>query len=76
MSAYSDNQIGTLLLNLNSLRHPTKLENRLLQIQDEFQILRELTSTQENTELTELTNQLKHQLELSRVTLELAPSKR
>lgn len=70
----TDGHIGTLLANLQSMRHLTTLETRLLQIQDEYQLLREFANSATDKQsaqgdLTELIDHLKEQLVLNKVPL-------
>lgn len=69
----TEGHIGTLLANLQSMRHLTTLETRLLQIQDEYQLLREFANSPANknahVDMTELIDHLKDQLELNKVPI-------
>lgn len=71
--ADTDGHIGTLLANLQSMRHLTTLELRLLQIQDEYQLLREFANSNDKQnaqgDLTELIDHLKDQLLVNKVPL-------
>lgn len=71
--ADTEGHIGTLLANLQSMRHLTTLEMRLLQIQDEYQLLREFATAHSNNapqhDMHELIDHLKDQLVLNRVPI-------
>ena len=69
----TEGHIGTLLANLQSMRHLTTLELRLLQIQDECQLLREFANSQDSEnaqgDMTELIDHLKEQLVLNKMPI-------
>jgi hypothetical protein len=71
--ADTEGHIGTLLANLQSMRHLTTLELRLLQIQDEYQLLREFANSSSNkntpNNMNVLIDHLKDQLVINRVPI-------
>lgn len=71
--ADTEGHIGTLLANLQSMRHLTTLELRLLQIQDEYQLLREFVHNQGNKnaqyDMSGLIDHLKDQLVVNKVPI-------
>lgn len=71
--ADTEGHIGTLLANLQSMRHLTTLELRLLQIQDEYQLLREFVHNQPNKnaqyDMTGLIDHLKDQLVVNKMPI-------
>lgn len=71
--ADTEGHIGTLLANLQSMRHLTTLELRLLQISDEYQLLREFAHNQPNkssqSNMTELIDHLKDQLVVNKMPI-------
>lgn len=71
--ADAEGHIGTLLANLQSMRHLTTLELRLLQIQDEYQLLREFANSNPNknaqNNMNELIDHLRDQLVINKVPI-------
>lgn len=68
----ADGHVGMLLINLQELRHPTKLESRLLQIQDEYSMLRDsglLKASEGKFDMSVFVNELKIELERNKIPI-------
>lgn len=68
----TDAHIGTLLANLQEMRHPTKLESRLLQMQDEYSLLQDsniLNTSDSKADMKEFIEKLKMQLDMNKVNI-------
>lgn len=68
----TDAHIGTLLANLQEMRHPTKLESRLLQMQDEYNLLQDsniLNTSDSKADMKEFIEKLKMQLDMNKVNI-------
>lgn len=68
----ADGHVGMLLINLQEMRHPTKLESRILQIQDEYNMLRDsslLKTVDGKVDMSIFVSELKQELERNKMQM-------